>query len=573
MQRNKTERETLNMSNSNEENQETLLPEHSSSAEVSSEASSWELALGMKWFSRVGIVALLIGFVMALKYSFDLLELDPQVIALIKVLIGFASAGGLFTAGQFLIKKFLDSGKFNILGRVLQSGGLVLGYLSLYGMFFIPEVQLVHKHSLAIGWPLLIGYVGMMILLSRRFESRTMGLLALAFGYYTASFSGSQIQAFATAAILAVASVMLSSYKANWRIISLAGMVGTLLTFIYWNLLAPSSGAFISPFGIYQEQQAFLWFHFIVFHLGNIFPSKHASGLLNILNSFVFYTLFHLLTQHDWPAGLFEASLAVCHLASYGYAFLQKGNLKETLKDSIFTQGNLVLALSFSALATLHYCGADSQALVLASEALCLAFISSKDLSRHGRIYQYSAYGFWIAAYASLFIINWATMATWPLVLTVGAVSLVGLVLEHILISRRVNPQDILIARFPIMATCSMTFLIALLSVVEVQYLTLSLLGTTALFMSAGFLVTKAKKYRWNGLLWMLLALGHLVIIDIPTLETIYKIYAFLALGVVMLGGSFAYHMLNGKMVKVIGSENNISETSDDTSNLNEGIQ
>ncbi len=523
-----------------------LKPDEESSASKPETINPWELTLGMKWFSRIGIIALLIGFVMAIKYSFEVLHLDPQVIAFLKILVGFTSAGGLLITGHYLFKKYA------ILGRVLQSGGLVLGYLSLYGMFFIPEVQLVHTHVLTIGWPLLIAYVALMITLARRFNSKTLALLSLAFGYYTASFSGSQIQAFATAGILAVASVMLSRYQAGWRLVSIASMAGTLMTFCYWNMLAPASNS--SIFGVYEEQKLFLWFHFIVFHLGNLFPAQQtnqASTALNILNTFVFYTLYQFLTQHDWPAGLFEASLALCHLLSYGYLLLQKDEVvKSALKTGTFAQSNLALGLWFVALASLNHFGALMQPVVLGVEALALAFLALRISSQglHRRVYQYASYGFWVASFVSLFLMHWSAMAAWPLILTVGGVCTIGLLLEHALVSRHIDPQDAFIARTPIMGVCFLTFFASLVMALETHFLTLGFLATCLLFMIAGFM-TGAKKYRWTGLLWLMVSLIHLIFVDIPTLDTLYKIYAFLGLGVVMLGGSFAYHALNQRLI------------------------
>lgn len=71
----------------------------------------WELTLGIKWFSRIGIIALLIGVALGLNCAM------PYVSSEVKLMLGGLSALGLFALGTKLHEKM------TLLGRVLQAGG------------------------------------------------------------------------------------------------------------------------------------------------------------------------------------------------------------------------------------------------------------------------------------------------------------------------------------------------------------------------------------------------------------------------------------------------------------------
>ena len=98
---------------------------------------NFEFNLGIKWLSRIGIAALLIGLVMALGYSF------PHFTNWMKILTGFVLSVSFFGIGTKLFEKA------PILSRILQGGGVSVGYLSLFAMFFIPDVQLFHHMTYA----------------------------------------------------------------------------------------------------------------------------------------------------------------------------------------------------------------------------------------------------------------------------------------------------------------------------------------------------------------------------------------------------------------------------------------
>ncbi len=517
--------------------------------EQSAPMQPWELALGMKWFSRLGIVALLIGFVLALKYTFA--QIDPAVAAWAKIITGWVVAGGLFGLGTRLHRNYA------VLGRVLQGGGMTLGYLSLYGMFFIPEVRLVHDHVYAIGWPLLCAYIALMIVTARRLESRTMALLSLAFGYYTASFSGSQSMAFLSTGVLAAASVFLSLYKDSWRVIGISGMVGTLLTFLYWNVMAPApeanAFAVVPAFGVYEDQKLYLGYHFLLFHLGNLIPSRNSSGLLNVLNSFVFYVLFLLTKGETWPDGLFELMIAAVHGLSYAFIVMRRPDERH----GFYAASNLILFLSFLGLATIDYFSGVTRVAVVAAQALCIGLMSNRSLesSAESWVLRFAAYFFWAVAVFDGVTMAWGSLSTVSLLLTVGMVSLTGIILENRVFSRMLSGEtDQLVQSVIILAITNGLFGTALVYSQSLHWMTLSFVLTGLVMLLGGFGM-RERKYRWAGLLWFLCALFRLVVVDLATLDTPYKIALFMGLGVTLLAGSYVYHRFGGRLTSNTSSK------------------
>lgn len=169
----------------------------------SNEVGHFELDLGIKWLSRIGIVALLLGIAMALSYSF------PSFPKEMKILTGFILTALLFFGGG----KLYPSSP--VLGRILQGGGLSVGYLSIFAMFFIPDVQLFQAGG--VGIFLLFSYVGLVLSLAHKMNSQTVAILSLTFGYYTATYSESHITAFLSTAILSLGAVAVTRLHQDWK--------------------------------------------------------------------------------------------------------------------------------------------------------------------------------------------------------------------------------------------------------------------------------------------------------------------------------------------------------------------
>ncbi len=527
-----------------------------------SEDGSWELNLGVKWFSRAGIVALLVGFAMALNYSFP--YLNDVLIPEVKLLIGALMAFGLFLGGSFLHRRF------QLLGRILQGGGLSLGYLTLYGAFFIPAVQIFSDPALQnVGWGLLFLYVGAMIACSRKMDSIAVAVLSLGFGYYTASYAGSQLVALLSATLLSLAAVSLGRAAPNsaapWDWLPKVGFIGFIFIYLFWHWFGQSGAHYVSLlpetlFADHQDETIFLLVNWLLFHCSTVFPSlftgEQTSGRtsFNATNSFIVYGLL-VLTQSNplfGNQGLLESIFALIHIS----AFILMSRLCPDAgveQDDSQSKSHLLMSVLFSVLSVFAILDADMQPIALAGGAMLMGLLSQD--KRYGAVYRTLACIILGVAFSSLLLFQWTAVPAIVLLLSVGSVALVGLFTENRVLK---DCEDVF--RISLMLLSSFVFLIALMVALESYWITFSIVLSGFAFLMGGF-ATAQRKYRWAGLAWIFLAGFRLLTIDLLTLETPYKILLFLALGVTLLIGSYGYNVLSRKLF-----ESNVASTvSDDT--------
>ena len=75
--------------------------------------------------------------------------------------------------------------------------------------------------------------------------------------------------------------------------------------------------------------------------------------------------------------------------------------------------------------------------------------------------------------------------------------------------------------------------------------------GFLALLMFNAGLLLRERVYRWAGLALLGLALGRVIVFDVWKLETIYRIFSFMGLGIVLLVLGFIYNRYQEKIRRV----------------------
>jgi hypothetical protein len=421
----------------------------------------WELTLGIKWFSRLGIVALLIGACLALSYSFN-----HYFTKEVKLITGWLLASGLFYTGIKIFKSY------NILARTLQGGGLALGYMSLFAMFFFPQVQLFDDKFT--GWLFLTVYVAGMVFLAHRMKSQTVALLSLGFGYFTASYSGEALTTFLTSSILSSAAIALNYYHKKWKALSWISLFCSYATYFYW-LIQNNQSEISTVFKL--QNQLFLWFNFLLFNFATFFTINRSSVSLSIANTLCFYALYRpLISEHsNLSNGLMEALIALATIISTILCFyLQKE------KYSALSQNFLTQSIIFTGLATMGAFEANSLATVLAAEALCFGLMSK---------HKFNPKYFLIASYVFIMIagfnltLEWTNYSNATLLITSLSYCLCLLLLEHNVYKNHERISTVII--FP--STILIMFL-ALNKALPDNWLTITYIISGLLAFIAGFI-------------------------------------------------------------------------------------
>ncbi|MBY0404808.1 MAG: DUF2339 domain-containing protein [Cyanobacteria bacterium] len=509
-------------------------------------AAGWEIAMGIKWFSRIGIVVLLIGFVMGLCWAI------PSFPPVVKLLNGALMAFAFYWGGSRL------RASMPVLGKVLQGGGFSIGYGTLFAACFIPGVQLFQEPLL--GWGLLAGYVAFMMVVARRMQSQTVAILGLAFGYYTANYSEYQEIAFLSTLLLGGASLRLCLVNPQWQWLLRACFLGAFSTYLYWLGGDDLNGSALhhSSFGILRDQDLksiYLWLNFALFHFSSVVLKKNQDWILMVFNTFVFY----LLIKFSLPeAGLEDGKLEGLFALVQGLTFLRaERSLKEhpdalesnyqvvsqaaKPANKIVSHLSLIQGLLFVGLATMSAFSTESLPVILGAQALVLGYTGTKG------IYPWtlkltSVIFLGISALMLPFQIDNLTSA--QMLCSVVGLALIGLAME-----RSVYRSWMVWFRILLMGAISLELLIVYGQVLGAwaHWVTLAWVLSGFMILASG-IVFNAKIHRLTGLIWLVLAGGKLVLVDTSSLEMPYKIILYMGLGAGLLGASYAYSLIATKI-------------------------
>jgi hypothetical protein len=505
----------------------------------------WELNVGVKWFSRLGIVALLIGLAMAFAYSFPLLP------SLAKVLLGGVFAAGLYFLGQRLYASA------PLLGRILQGGGVSLGYLSVFAVFFIPGIALIN--SPGVGLLALLLYCVGAAYLAHRLQSQTMGILAVSYGYFVAAYTMCSLElsvttflpnglglsrhvAQALGLILSVVVLVLASLNAHWRVIAKLGFLQAILLPVFHSYY-PSS--FWEPY---------LWLTLLLYHSAALFSIRNADKALLALSGLGFYWMLWAPVKGigfvdeklaDWwvKPGI-EFVLSGLYVAS----FLVTRFWRRTPGFSGGTQAVLMaMALLFLGVGTARQWHGPLLPVLLSGEALLCVILarfyaSSESQSASQVVLELFSLLFWAMAVfmvgvvypveyfskaASHTVLFWS--ATW--------VYAVSVVMYAIYTKTKTLPAFIA----PLLTTVVYSWLVA--AWLPSSFITVAYVALGLLLLTPGFIWSR-KFYRILGIFWLVLAIIRLSVYDIAFLAMPFKILVFVALGAVMLGASYGYSRL-----------------------------
>lgn len=481
---------------------------------LQNEEGNFEFQLGIKWLSRIGIVALLIGLAMALSYSF------PNFTKEMKILTGFVLAGGMYGIGHWLFRQA------PVLGRILQGGGISIGYLSLFSVFFIPEVQLVTAPQ--VGLVLLLAYVAGILALAHKLNSQTVALLSLAFGYYTAGYSESYLIAFWSAAILSLGTIGVARLHQNWNIIAKANLVGAFWIYLAWNHRVPMGDI---------SGKLYLAYTFVLFHAVSLLRARQGDVALNLLNISGFFLLFRLTQPDPQPAGSLEYILAGIQFGS----FMILNTLYPERKQDSLPYGLLITALVFSVLGIMRFFDTQSMSAVLTAVALCLGLLSIK--GTYQKVLVVSTY---LLLFFSMFqiLIAWPNLSDQVQVVTVAWFGMSTLILE----STAFKAHNLAL-RLIIMIVSMLLFWATILDAVPSEWRTVSFISTGFSLLTLGFILPR-KFYRWSGLTWIFVIGGFSLLADLVSLSTGYKIILFILLGAGLLAGSYGYALLEKRLKK-----------------------
>jgi uncharacterized membrane protein len=186
----------------------------------------FESRIGVHWLNRVGIVALLVGVSLFLKFAFEGKWVGPTG----RVIIGLAAGAATISWSEW----FRIRG-YRIFSFSLKALGLGVLYLSLWAAF-----QVYYLIPWTVAFLAMVTVTAATAALALWQGSEILAVFALIGGFATPVllYTGEsrEIQLFSYIAILNVANLLLAGYRA-WRRLLLVSLVATSILYFSWHLI------------------------------------------------------------------------------------------------------------------------------------------------------------------------------------------------------------------------------------------------------------------------------------------------------------------------------------------------
>lgn len=271
------------------------------------EKSTFEEDVGMKWFARIGILALVIGVGFFIKYSIDMNWINH----LTRIVLGVVFGIGLIVFGEFMSKKE----QYVNWAKTLVGGGFAITYFVIFAAYNFLDYRRAIGISQTLDILLLSIVVLFAIIYSIKDNSQIIAAESFFLGYVTSLLSNNiGFMTILYGLLLTVGLVIVVSYK-KWSVIGLGGVFASYLMYFIWKNSNPESFMYAS---------FILITYFLAFTLQSFFlvKKKELFGQnisLILINSSLFFILYYLQINAYYPnfTGLFTLLYSVLFLALY----------------------------------------------------------------------------------------------------------------------------------------------------------------------------------------------------------------------------------------------------------------
>ncbi|MGZ5481968.1 MAG: DUF2339 domain-containing protein [Pyrinomonadaceae bacterium] len=532
-------------------------------------AADVESIIGRRWLGWAAIALILFAAAFFLKYAFD----NRWIGELGRVAIGVAAGITLTALGYRYHKR-----RWRVFSQILTAGGIVLLYLSAYASFAF--YQLAPQRAAFVYMTILIAEAAGLALLYR---APAIAVMALLGGFLTPVLLHSDRDQHQTlfAYIFALDVATLVFLKRWWGMSSLA-FAGTHLLFWVWYLDSYEP----HKLGAVMTFQTAVFLAFLLAHVGQRLltkqpikfddfadlagdPLKFLASLerfsLLVLNPFVFFATAYSLLDPDYHAWM--GTLAV------GLALVYAGAAKLLLDRKATTRSEFVLmigvSLAFITLAIPIQLESNWITVAWAVEGLVILWAGVETRSTLLRTVAHSVFGLAVTKLV-LGDMPYGDRGDFTPVLNkyfLSSLFVTACLFAGALIYQRLGERKQISARVfqPVLLLIAIVTLWLVLSVETHTYFTarvlrldavediqserwlgqmaLSLLWSlyAALLAAIGF-IRRAPAIRWAALSLFALTVVKVMLIDIAVLEQLYRIIAFLVLGLLLLVVAWGYH-------------------------------
>lgn len=373
--------------------------------------TGFETDVGMRWFSRIGIVALVIGMGFLIKYAIDMDWISHGLRILGALLIGIAVCGTGYV--------FSRKDQYVLLGKTLLGGGIAIVYLTIYLAYHLEEYREALGLSAIVALGALMVVVASAVVLSLLDNSQVIASGSFFLGYITVLMSSAfEMVSIVMSLLLTLGIVSVVSIK-RWYVLGVLGLFGSYVLYVIWNSSGDwpvlwSSVLLISYFVAFTIQA-----------LLALYQQRWQGALMQILNGFVFFLLYYavLVREGIEQTWLIPGGLALVYGLVYG--------LSKDWYDTI----HLYLTLGYLTITVPMLFDAAMVSLVWSVGAVLLAISAYKKASQPLWIATYCMSG--LTIFMVLFVNPWILTAfssamwvestrLWVAVASIGALFIIA---------------------------------------------------------------------------------------------------------------------------------------------------
>lgn len=314
----------------------------------------FEEKIGIKWFARIGILALVLGVGFFIKYAIDM----NWISYLARIILGIVFGIVLIVFGEFISK----NDKYTYWAKTLIGGGFAIVYFVTFAAYYFENYRTVIGISRSLDVILLSLIVIFAILLSLKDDSRIIAAESFFLGYVTALLSSNfGLMTLVYSSILTIGLVAVVSYK-KWPLIGLGGVMASYAMYSLWVGDNPNSFAYAS---------FILISYFVAFTVQSLFLMREKKALVEniatiLLNSAFFFIFYYIQINKFYPhyAGLFTFLLSIFYFLWYYFS--------QSLEEKKIATAHLYLALLYATLAVPICLNKELVTIIWALEALIL---------------------------------------------------------------------------------------------------------------------------------------------------------------------------------------------------------
>jgi len=337
---------------------------------MAKKGESIEENIGIKWFARIGILALIIGIGYFIKYAID----RNWINHLTRILIGLVVGLFLVIIGEIVSKKE----NYMTWARTLEGGGIVIMYFSAYAAYHFEAYR--NAIGITLMWDIILLSIIILagIFLSLKDNSKIIAAEAFFLGFITSLLSSS----FGTLTLvynllLAIGLVSVVIYK-KWLVLGIGGVIATYLFYIPWVVENPNQ---------FWMAISFLISYFLIFNIQALFSRSEKNEGLNIAVVLINSALFFLFSYFQIYQNYFDFRGFYVFILALVYFFLYL--IAQSIDKKEISLTNLAIGILFLTLAIPIQLNKDLITIVWGLETLLLTFIGIKLDNKTIRISSY----------------------------------------------------------------------------------------------------------------------------------------------------------------------------------------